>query len=46
MVELLGPEWDWFGVGRDDGAESGEYSPIFFKRSGLPMLRCNLARLC
>jgi len=33
MVELLGPDWDWFGVGRDDGGERGEYSPIFFKRS-------------
>lgn len=32
MVELLGPDWDWFGVGRDDGAEGGEYSPIFFRR--------------
>lgn len=35
MVELLGPDWDWFGVGRDDGAEAGEFSPIFFKRQDL-----------
>ena len=25
-------EYDYFGVGRDDGAESGEYNPIFYKK--------------
>ena len=24
-------DYDWIGVGRDDGKEKGEYSPIFFK---------------
>lgn len=26
-------EWTYFGVGRDDGVEAGEYSPIFYRRS-------------
>lgn len=28
-----GDEWDYIGVGRDDGAEAGEYSPIFYRPS-------------
>ena len=24
------PDYEWFGVGRDDGIEAGEFSPIFF----------------
>ena len=27
------PEYEWFGVGRDDGKKEGEFSPIFFKKS-------------
>ncbi|SHE46920.1 Metal-dependent hydrolase, endonuclease/exonuclease/phosphatase family [Mariniphaga anaerophila] len=27
------PEYEWFGVGRDDGEKGGEFSPIFFKKS-------------
>ncbi len=27
------PEYDAFGVGRDDGGMSGEFSPVFFRRS-------------
>ncbi len=26
-------EYEWFGVGRDDGKKAGEFSPIFFKKS-------------
>lgn len=26
-----GTEWDCIGVGRDDGKEAGEYSPIFYR---------------
>ncbi|CCO32207.1 hypothetical protein BN14_06261 [Rhizoctonia solani AG-1 IB] len=33
LQELLGKEWGWVGVGRDDGIERGEFSPIFFKKS-------------
>jgi hypothetical protein len=32
LKELLGEDWDWVGVGRDDGIERGEFSPIFFKK--------------
>ncbi|KAJ7472887.1 Endonuclease/exonuclease/phosphatase [Mycena galericulata] len=38
LAELFGPEWDWVGVGRDDGLEAGEYSPIFYKKSELVLL--------
>lgn len=27
------PEWAYIGVGRDDGKEAGEYSPIFYRPS-------------
>ena len=27
------PEWAYIGVGRDDGAQGGEYSPIFYRPS-------------
>ncbi len=27
------PDYDFFGVGRDDGGMSGEFSPVFFRRS-------------
>src|SRR5690554_188314 len=27
------PEYEWFGVGRDDGEKGGEFSPIFYNRS-------------
>ncbi|KAF8752062.1 Endonuclease/Exonuclease/phosphatase family [Rhizoctonia solani] len=33
LQELLGKEWGWVGIGRDDGVERGEFSPIFFKKS-------------
>ncbi|KAJ7259167.1 Endonuclease/exonuclease/phosphatase [Mycena haematopus] len=33
LAELFGADWDWVGVGRDDGVEAGEYSPIFYKKS-------------
>jgi endonuclease/exonuclease/phosphatase family metal-dependent hydrolase len=31
-VESRMPDHDWVGVGRDDGEQGGEYSPIFFDR--------------
>jgi endonuclease/exonuclease/phosphatase family metal-dependent hydrolase len=30
-AEPEAPEWDYIGVGRDDGHEAGEYSPIFYR---------------
>ncbi|KAJ6512384.1 Endonuclease/exonuclease/phosphatase [Mycena vulgaris] len=38
LAEFFGTEWDWVGVGRDDGVEAGEYSPIFYKKSELALL--------
>lgn len=34
LVDLLDrlPEYDYIGVGRDDGKEKGEYSPIFYRK--------------
>jgi endonuclease/exonuclease/phosphatase family metal-dependent hydrolase len=29
----IGGEWEYIGVGRDDGIEAGEYSPIFYRPS-------------
>ncbi|KAJ7062649.1 Endonuclease/exonuclease/phosphatase [Mycena amicta] len=33
LQELFGEDWEWVGVGRDDGLEGGEYSAIFYKKS-------------
>lgn len=32
------PEYDYVGVGRDDGKTEGEYSPIFYKKERFEML--------
>ncbi|MBQ0081627.1 MAG: endonuclease/exonuclease/phosphatase family protein [Alistipes sp.] len=37
MLEKL-PEYDYIGVGRDDGATAGEYSPVFYKRDRFKVL--------
>ena len=33
------PEYDFVGVGRDDGAEKGEYAAIYFKRARFQKIR-------
>lgn len=33
LNELAPGEWDYIGVGRDDGKEAGEYSPVIFRPS-------------
>ncbi|KAH7103651.1 mannose-6-phosphatase [Auriculariales sp. MPI-PUGE-AT-0066] len=39
MHELLGrTEWEWAGVGRDDGQKRGEYSPVFFRTERFELL--------
>ncbi|KAI0036488.1 mannose-6-phosphatase [Vararia minispora EC-137] len=38
MHELLGDNWGCVGVGRDDGAVSGEFSPIYWKKSIFTLL--------
>ena len=32
------PEYDYVGVGRDDGAEAGEYEPVFWRRDRFDLL--------
>ena len=32
------PDYDYVGVGRDDGHEAGEYAPIFYRRDRLFLL--------
>jgi len=31
-LQSLLPEYDWRGVGRDDGQKKGEFTPIFYKK--------------
>ncbi|KAF8880076.1 Endonuclease/exonuclease/phosphatase [Infundibulicybe gibba] len=38
LAELFGSDWAWIGVGRDDGVEAGEFSPIFYKKSELTLI--------
>jgi endonuclease/exonuclease/phosphatase family metal-dependent hydrolase len=33
LKERLGDAYDWYGVGRDDGKEKGEFAPVFFRRA-------------
>ena len=37
MLRLL-PDYDYVGVGRDDGHKKGEYAPIFYDRTRLKLL--------
>lgn len=41
LVDLTGslPEYDYIGVGRDDGKEAGEYAPIFYKKTKFKLLK-------
>jgi len=32
------PQYDWYGIGRDDGLEQGEYMAIFYDRSRFQVL--------
>ena len=38
MLERM-PEYGYVGVARDDGAEKGEFSPIFYNKSRVKMLK-------
>jgi len=40
LQDLVGilPEYDWIGVGREDGAKKGEYTPVFFRSDRLQLL--------
>jgi len=37
-LEKLLPEYGWFGVGRDDGREAGEYTPVFYLKDRFTIL--------
>ena len=37
-LEALLPEYAWFGVGRDDGATAGEFSPIFYRKDRFDLI--------
>jgi endonuclease/exonuclease/phosphatase family metal-dependent hydrolase len=39
-LERLLPEYKWCGVGRDDGKDAGEFSPIFYNESVFTLLDC------
>ncbi|KAF9032865.1 hypothetical protein BDZ89DRAFT_1091189 [Hymenopellis radicata] len=38
LAELFGDDWAWVGVGRDDGKQASEFSPIFYKKSELSLI--------
>lgn len=33
------PDYEWFGVGRDDGKEAGEFSPVFFNKTKFILIK-------
>ena len=33
------PDYNWFGKGRDDGKESGEFSPLFYNKTKFTLLK-------
>ena len=37
LTELL-PEYNWFGVGRDDGKEAGEFMAVFYRKDRFDVL--------
>ena len=37
LTALL-PEYDWFGIGRDDGKEAGEFMAIFYRKDRFEVL--------
>ncbi|KAL6304714.1 Endonuclease/exonuclease/phosphatase [Sparassis latifolia] len=41
LADLLGDDWAWVGVGRDDGRAAGEFCPIFYKKSALRLISYN-----
>jgi endonuclease/exonuclease/phosphatase family metal-dependent hydrolase len=38
-VENNLPEYEWFGVGRDDGKKAGEFSPVFYNKLKFKLLK-------
>ena len=40
-LETRLPDYDWVGVGRDDGKEKGEFSPIFYRSDKFDLIATN-----
>ncbi len=40
LAKLL-PAYDWIGVGRQDGKDAGEFTPIFYRRDRLKLVEQN-----
>ncbi|KAF0522021.1 Endonuclease/exonuclease/phosphatase [Gigaspora margarita] len=38
LEALLGQDWHWVGVGRDDGKVAGEFVPIFYNKNRVELL--------
>ncbi|CAB5377840.1 unnamed protein product [Rhizophagus irregularis] len=38
LESLLGSNWNWIGVGRDDGKQAGEFVPIFYNKNRLKLI--------
>ncbi|CAN6636910.1 hypothetical protein TRVA0_016S00694 [Trichomonascus vanleenenianus] len=41
ILNGLGDDWSYFGVGRDDGKTRGEYAPILFRKSQWELVDSN-----
>ena len=35
------PDYEWFGVGRDDGKKGGEFSPVFYNKTKFILIEQN-----
>lgn len=38
-IQAALPDYSWVGVGRDDGKEAGEFSPVFYDKGRLKLLK-------
>lgn len=38
VLELLGSNWEYYGVAREDGVEDGEFGPIFYDKTQFKVL--------
>ena len=45
-LEARLPEYAWFGQGRDDGKEAGEFCPVFFRSNRFKLLEHGTFWLC
>ncbi|KAH9981591.1 Endonuclease/exonuclease/phosphatase [Russula compacta] len=39
LEELLGGDFAWIGVGREDGVAAGEFCPVFYRRTAFTLLQ-------